>query len=108
MVGQSIAVNSHSLTVIGLAAEGFEGLDIGNAPQVFVPVMMKAEMTPQWNDLDNRRSRWVNVFARLKPGITLEQAKAALVPPYKQLLEEVRALPGVSAAGFAASGVLGH
>ena len=37
-------------------------------------------MTPNWDDVDNRRSRWVNVFGRLKPGVTREQAKAALQP----------------------------
>jgi predicted permease len=73
--------------VIGVAQEGYEGLDIGNAPQVFVPVMMKPQMTPQWNDLENRRSRWVNVFGRMKPRVTTEQAKAALAPPYKAMLE---------------------
>ena len=35
-----------------------------------VPMMMKAQMTPTWNDLDNRRSRWLTVMARLKPGVS--------------------------------------
>src|SRR5438477_12755312 len=53
--------------------------------------MMKAQMTPNWDDLANRRSRWVNVFARMKPGVTVEQVKAAVQPYFHQLLEaEVR------------------
>ena len=53
-----------------------------------VPMMMKASMTPTWNDLDNRRSRWVNVMARLKPGITAEQAEVQLNVVYRQANEQ--------------------
>ena len=76
------------MTVIGVTQEGFHGVDLGAAPQIHVPVMMKAQMTPQWNDLDNRRSRWVNVFARLSPGVSLTQAKAALQPFFHGMLEQ--------------------
>ena len=44
-----------------------------------VPLMMKAQMTPTWNDLDNRQSRWINVLARLKPGVSRAQALDSLV-----------------------------
>ena len=50
---------------------------VGESPDVMVPVMMKAQMTPTWDDLDNRRSRWLTVMARLKPGVSREQAEAA-------------------------------
>ena len=43
-----------------------------------VPVMMKAQMTPTWDDLQNRRSRWTTVMARVKPTVTVEQAEAAM------------------------------
>jgi putative ABC transport system permease protein len=42
--------------------------------------MMKPAITPDWDDLDNRNSRWVNMVARLKPGVTMAQATAALQP----------------------------
>lgn len=87
VIGQTIRVNNHAFTVIGVSQAGFDGLDIGRVPQIRVPIMMKAEMTPGWNDLDNRRSRWVNVFSRLKPGVTAVEAKAALQPFYHGLLE---------------------
>ena len=51
-------------------------------------------MDPQFAEfysLKNRRGRWVNVFGRLKPGVTMTQAKAALQPFFHQILEmEVR------------------
>jgi predicted permease len=85
VVGKTIVVNNHPFTIIGVSARGFDGVDIGYAPSVRVPMMMKAQMTPQWDDLDNRRSRWANVFGRLKPGVTQEQARTALQPYFHAL-----------------------
>jgi predicted permease len=87
VLNQSITVNGHPMTVVGVAAQGFTGVDVGGASDVYVPIMMKAQMTPTWNDLDNRRSRWVQVFARLKPGVTMEQADAGMQVLFKQILE---------------------
>ncbi|RPI50789.1 MAG: ABC transporter permease [Acidobacteria bacterium] len=80
VIGKTIVVNNYPLTIIGVSQAGFDGVDIGYAPGVRVPMMMKARMTPTWDDLDNRRSRWANVFGRLKPGVTAADAKAALQP----------------------------
>ena len=88
IVGQTIAVNNNKLTIIGVSQAGFDGVDIGYVPGIRVPLLMKAQMTPNWDDVDNRRSRWVNVFGRLKPGVTLEQGKAALQPYFHGLLEQ--------------------
>ena len=88
IVGKTITVNNHTLTIIGVSQAGFDGVDIGYVPNIRVPLMMKAQMTPNWDDVDNRRSRWVNVFGRLKPGVTLEQAKAALQPFFHGILEQ--------------------
>ena len=86
IVGQTIMVNDHNLTIVGVSQEGFDGVEPGTAPQIRIPIMMKKEMTPGWYDLDDRRSRWVNVFGRLKPGVTLEQAKASLQPIFHAIL----------------------
>src|SRR5439155_111746 len=54
------------------------------------PIMMNRQMMPVWSEeynLDNRRGRWVNVFGRLKPGVTREQAKASLQPLFHSILE---------------------
>ena len=88
VVGQTILVNNNKLTIIGVSQSGFDGVDIGYVPNIRVPVLMKAQMTPNWDDVDNRRSRWVNVFGRLKPGITRESAKAALQPYFHGILEQ--------------------
>ena len=57
--------------------------------------MMKPQITPTWNALDQRLYRWVRVFARLAPGVTREQAKAALEPFYAGVLAARSRRPGV-------------
>jgi predicted permease len=88
VLGKAIVANNHKLTIVGVSQAGFDGVDIGYVPNLRIPITMKAEMTPNWDDMDNRRSRWVNVFARLKPGVTREQALATLQPYFHGLLEQ--------------------
>ncbi len=87
VVGQSMVVNGHPFQIVGVAREGFDGVEVGQPKQVFVPIMMKAQITPGWNGLDDPRFHWVRLFGRLKPGIPPEQARAALQPQYRARLE---------------------
>jgi predicted permease len=87
IVGRSMIINNHPYTVVGVARAGFEGIELGRPTQVFVPIMMKAQLTPGWNALDDRRWQWVRVFGRLKRGVSIDQAKAALQPFYRSRLE---------------------
>jgi predicted permease len=92
VVGQTIRVNNHPMTVIGVTQSGFHGVDLGYNPQVMVPVTMKKFMTPTWDALEDRRTRWLQVFARLKPGMSSDQAKASLQPLFKSIINvEVKA-----------------
>jgi len=96
IVGRRLDINGYPFTIIGVSEAGFNGLDIGSVANVRVPLMLKAQMTPSWDDVDNRRSRWVNVFGRLKPGVTQDQALAALQPFFHGLLEQEVQLPAFS------------
>jgi len=88
VIGKKVIVNRHPMTVIGVAAAGFRGVDIGEVPSLWVPAAMKAAATPGWDRLLDRRARWMHVFGRLKPGVSLEQAKAGLQPWFKAMLQE--------------------
>ncbi len=85
VLGQRFTINTTPMTIVGIAPPGFAGVAALRAPDVFVPLMMKAQMTPTWSDLDNRQSRWISIVARLKPGVTLEQARAGADVTYKQI-----------------------
>ncbi|MCL4822390.1 MAG: ABC transporter permease [Vicinamibacteria bacterium] len=78
VVGATVRVNGQPMTALGVAPAGFGGLSVGAAADVFVPLAMKALVTPTWDGLDDRRTRFVNVFARLKPGLAAERAQAGL------------------------------
>jgi len=87
IVGRRISLNAYPFTVVGVAAPGFAGLLKGHNVDVFVPIAMKRELTPDWNGLVERDIMWLNIFARLKPGISREQAEAAIQGPYHPILE---------------------
>ncbi|MGH9319248.1 MAG: ABC transporter permease [Vicinamibacteria bacterium] len=86
IIGQALSVNGHAMTVVGVAAPGFHGVSLGFQPSLYVPVTMKKQITPSWDDLEDRRSRWVQVFARLSPRVTRERAEASLQTLYKQII----------------------
>jgi predicted permease len=85
VVGRDALINNHRLTVIGVSAPEFFGLDPTRSVSVRVPLAMKAQMTPSWDDYDNRRSRWVQIFGRLKPGMTIEKAKAQVLTQFRAM-----------------------
>jgi len=89
VVGKSLVLNNNKMTVVGVLQPGFDGVELGRSPHLFVPIMMEKEiLVGNPNDmLKERRNRWVNAFGRLKPGITREQAKAALQPFMHSMLE---------------------
>ena len=97
VLNQTISVNGHPLSIVGVTERRFSGIQIGQSVDIMVPIMMKAQMTPTWNDLDNRRSRWLTVMARLKPGVSATQADAAMNVIYRQINEqEIKDIPNAS------------
>ncbi|HXY08882.1 MAG TPA: ABC transporter permease [Terriglobales bacterium] len=99
ILDQAILVNGHPFTVIGVARPTFHSIVVGNTPDLFAPMMMKPEITPDWNDLDNRRSRWLNIFARLKPGEKRSQAEAGINLLWHSLrADELREIKNKSAS----------
>ncbi len=88
VVGQKILVNNYPMTVVGVSASGFLGLDPSNSPQIRVPIQMKPLMTPGSDALGDRRSQWIQMFARMKPGFTVQTANASLQPLLSQILRQ--------------------
>ncbi|HET9265318.1 MAG TPA: ABC transporter permease [Vicinamibacterales bacterium] len=89
VLGKKILVNNYPMTIVGVSAAGFAGLDPAQSPQIRVPIQMKPVMAPSWGwvHMDDRRTRWVQVFGRLKPGYTVESARA----PMQGLFTQIRA-----------------
>jgi predicted permease len=77
LVGRTIAINGHQLTLVGIAPPDYIGAYRGLASEVWVPIMMGPQLEPKYGDgLLSRRSRWLIGIGRLKPGVSLQQARA--------------------------------
>jgi predicted permease len=87
IIGRKLLINSHPMTVIGVAAAGFHGIDWGEVPGLWIPTMMKRQATPEFDWLQDRHGRWLHVFGRAKPGLSVQQVQAALQPWFKAMLE---------------------
>jgi predicted permease len=88
ILGRTVNINQHPMVVIGVAPAGFQGVLGGDTPDVLVPIAMKHEITPTWDALDDRLTRWLSIFARLKPGVRWQQADAAMSVLYRAVSEE--------------------
>ena len=88
IIGKKILVNDHPMEIVGVSAAGFAGLDPASSPDIRVPIQMKPVMTPGHDDLGNRRSQWVQIFARLKPDYTVRSAQASMQPLFHQILQQ--------------------
>ena len=89
VVGQSVLINGHPMAVVGVAPPGFHGIEVGESADVYVPLMMLPQVIPTWNrGLGDWRVRWLTVMARLKDGLTRDEAAARANVLYSQLLQE--------------------
>jgi predicted permease len=91
VIGDTLIVNGQHLTIVGVAPEGFDGTTLGAKPQVFVPITLRGLMQPGFNQFHNRRSYWAYLFARLRPGASIEQARTQLNVPYRAVINDVEA-----------------
>ncbi len=92
-IGQTLVVNGQHVTVIGVSAASFTGLELDFQPDVRLPMAMAPRVAPfPWIGLEQDQIRWAQVFARLAPGASPRQAEAALQPFYAGWID--RALAG--------------
>ncbi|AHG88241.1 permease [Gemmatirosa kalamazoonensis] len=91
VLNQAIVINGRPMTIVGVAPQGFSGTTLGIEPNVYVPISMREQIVPGWKGLDNRQSYWAYLFGRLKPGVSLAQAKRGLNAAYRPVINEVEA-----------------
>jgi putative ABC transport system permease protein len=99
VLNQTVLVNNTEMTIVGVAQAGFSGIQVGQMPDIFVPMTMKGQMTPIRNGLDDWNDSFLAVLARRKPGVSLEQAQAGINADYPGLLEQQAATLKMRAGG---------
>ena len=75
IVGQTIQINQHPYTIVGVTPAAFQGSQTGVRTDVWVPIMMQAQVNAQGDLLHDHHYFWLLGFGRLKPGVTLAQAQ---------------------------------
>jgi predicted permease len=88
IVGRSIDINGSPFTIIGVAPQGFHGVETFYRPEVWVPVMMQRQIEVGSDWLNTRTTSNLMVAARLKPGVTREQGEAMLAATVAELARE--------------------
>ncbi len=88
VVSRTLRINDTAMEIVGVASSGFNGLSLDSRPKLFVPVTMIHQVNlGNWR-IDDRRTQWVQVFGRLKPGLSRKQAEVAIQTPYKQIIQQ--------------------
>src|SRR6266852_2224911 len=85
IVGKTQRLNGIEHTIVGVAPEGFLGTFVGWGMQFWVPASMEETFEGGGYKLEDRGGRWIEAYARLKPGVTLEQAQQEISAVAKRL-----------------------
>lgn len=88
VVGRNISVNRQNFSVIGVMPFGFKGINSISEPAMWVPLSMVRGLMERPEAMKERRALYFHSVARLKPEVTLEQARASLAPIAAQLAAE--------------------
>jgi macrolide transport system ATP-binding/permease protein len=79
IVGRTLLLNRITFTVIGIAPEGFRGMEAGLAQDLWIPVNLAPRMGENRRSLDSRGNHWIqSTIGRLKPGVTIAQARSSI------------------------------
>src|SRR5215831_2591421 len=92
-VGHTITIRRTAYTIVGVLPPTFTGIVVGEAPDVWLPLMMQPAVVPGSDWLTQppgvpRRTMFLHVVGRLHPGVALAQADASVNLTFRQNLDE--------------------
>jgi predicted permease len=94
VIGRTIQLNGYPFTVVGISPPGFFGVEVGSAPEVWVPFMMQPQLSNGDDRLRMRGVLRIGIMARLNPGVSVRQAQIATDLLNQQISKEA---PGINA-----------
>jgi predicted permease len=97
-VGKTIRIDNHTFNILGVAQRGFFGVEVGSAPDIWVPMMMQPQIFGSRPGFDDPHWGWLDIMARRRPGLGEAQAQAGLDVTFQQMLQdpEIASLYGKS------------
>jgi predicted permease len=87
-LNQPMRIAGQMFTIVGVAPKGFHGTTLGAQPDVFVPLATKTLLSPDWKGANRHNDYRFYLVARLKPGVSREQAAGPMNAVYRALVEE--------------------
>ncbi|HEV3333831.1 MAG TPA: ABC transporter permease [Bryobacteraceae bacterium] len=78
ILGRNLPVDGHNFQIVGVAPEGFHGLNLLSPSEIWVPMMMYTQLYPDTSWVNQRRALLFTVVGRLKPGVTIQRAEAQM------------------------------
>ena len=89
VVGRVMRINGMPVEIVGVAADGFFGEEVGVSPDLWVPLTMWARIVPGRDLLSSPGTSWLRIVGRLQNGVAGPQAEAALTLTFRRVLEAV-------------------
>ncbi len=83
VVGHTLGLNGTTYTIIGVAAPDFTGDATGRPVDVWFPAMMQSQVMLELPGLLERNNGWLRIIGRMRPGLTVPQAQAAIQAAYQ-------------------------
>ena len=86
IAGKAITIGPTVYTIIGVAPPDFSGVTVGQSPNLWIPLAMEKEISPDENGLAENLFQSLHVIARLKPGVIRTEAQANTNLLFRQIL----------------------
>jgi len=102
-IGTKVLIDGTPFTIVGVTPPGFFGLEVGDAPEVSVPIMMQPQVMPDkenWLGRAHNTVDWLIIFGRLKPGVTIPQATGGLQVLFRNIQTELATEIGLGKASW--------
>ena len=100
VIGQTIEINQHPYTIVGVTPAVFQGSQTGVRTEIWIPIMMEEQLLPQGDLIHDHHYFWLMALGRLKPGVRPEQAQEEMTlrlkPEAKNYPEEHKGHDSVS------------
>jgi predicted permease len=92
VIGKQINLNGLAFTIAGITPPGFEGtMQVGSTQDVYIPIAWEPQVAGERSMMKGAGVWWLRLIGRLKPGTTIEQARATLENTFQQSVLEHRA-----------------
>jgi len=88
VVGQTIHINAHAYTIVGVTPRFFQGSYTGLRTEIWVPLTMAPQLEAGGDQLVSRGDTWLQALGRLRPGVSREQAQAELTTLFQEIARQ--------------------